>query len=56
MKPIITALEIQVEHSVFTDDNKLLSRPRVAPLVVFQSEIPDDVLAWVRGLLEKRGQ
>ncbi len=51
----ITAIHVQVEQSVYTDDGKLVSRPNIQPFVVFESDIPAPVLQWVSEQLAKRG-
>jgi hypothetical protein len=50
----ITALQIQVEQSVYAEDGKLASRIN-ATLVVFENDIRADVLEWLREQMAKRG-
>ena len=51
----ITAIQIELEVSIFNDEGKLTPRPKVPPLVVFEADIPPDVLTWILSLTTKRG-
>ena len=55
MKQTITAIQVNVEVSVFNDDDQLSGRPQVAPIVTFQADIPEVVLNWVSEQLARRG-
>jgi len=51
MKTVITALIIVAEVTTYTDDGKVLTRPKPIQIEAFENAIPDDVLDWVRGKL-----
>jgi hypothetical protein len=52
-EPRITCLQIAVEITPYSEDGKVMPRPRPPQIVVFESEIPDEVLEFVRGKLAK---
>jgi len=51
----ITALEILVELTDYTDDGKVKPRPQPVKFVKWEAEIPPEVLAWVRSMLKMEG-
>ncbi len=55
MKQVITAIQVNVETSVFNDENVLVSRPPAQPIVAFQVDIPKPVLDWILEQMAKRG-
>ena len=55
MTQTITAIQVQVEMSVFNDDHELVTRPKVEPVVAFQVDIPEAVIQWLSEQLAKRG-
>jgi hypothetical protein len=57
MKTVITALLIQVEQTVYDDENRVVSRPdpRQSTYSVFEVDIPASVLQWVGEKLAAKG-
>ena len=47
MEPQVTAIVVQIEQEVRDETGRVVSRRMVQAAPVFQSKIPDDVLAWV---------
>jgi hypothetical protein len=51
----ITAIQVAVETSTFTEDGRLSMRFKPIEVVAFEADIPDAVLEWVLGKLPKEG-
>ena len=55
MKTAITAIQVSVEMTPYNEAGQVMPRPQVAPIVAFEADIPESVLAWLSDQIAKRG-
>ena len=55
MKTVITAIQVSVEMTPYNEAGQVMQRPQVAPIVAFEADIPESVLAWLSEQIAKRG-
>jgi len=48
MKFAVTCIHLQLEVTPYNDKGQAMPRPRVEPLVIYESAIPEEVSAWLQ--------